>query len=39
MLRNCVGPGGVMALEVEQAFGVVLFEDGEGFGGAGQGGG
>ncbi len=30
-----VGPGFVQALEVEQAFGEALFEDGEGFGGDG----
>ena len=29
------GPGFVQALEGEQALGEVLFEDGEGFGGAG----
>ena len=33
------GPGFVQALEGEQAFGEALFEDGEGFGGAGHGGG
>ncbi len=34
-----LGPGFVQALEVEQAFGKALFEDEEGFGGAGHGGG
>ena len=33
------GPGGVHRLEGEQAFGELLFENGEGFGGAGRGGG
>ncbi len=33
------GPSGAQALEVEPAFGVVLLEDGEGFGGGGHGGG
>ena len=31
------GPGFVQALEVEQALGEALFEDGEGFGGSGHG--
>jgi hypothetical protein len=34
-----VGPGGVQALEVEQAFGELVFEGDEGFGGGGHGGG
>jgi hypothetical protein len=36
--RNALaGPGRVQELEVERAFGEALFEDGEGFGGAGHG--
>ncbi len=34
-----LGPGGVHRLEGEQVFGEALFEGGEGFGGAGAGGG
>ncbi len=36
---TAAGPGLVQALEVEQAFGEALLEDGEGFGGYGHGGG